>query len=404
MASKFSPVQGPVVPLDFSQNYFFNSYYQDSWGYDGSQLYPPHMSAYSKMKLSWTVPRTPANGLNIVALSESPSSSSAPNHLYKIGDGQFGYPRGEYLLIEYRKTEWLRGGIAIYHIDETAPYDDEGFPGQRDADGVAWPYNGLHYKIALIPADGGYELERGTSHGNSLDLFNAGDFLVPFSVMMGDERYPNTDTYQRGSVKETGVEIYTMSDSSKDSMTIVFWDGKASGWAWLSSYFITSPEMRRAALPSSSPISKEAWSTLASERFDCGPGSFILGSDAKLDDNVCKSNGNCVKITTNKETSSARIQVVVFFLVYLEIAFDFYSDGLLDGEAIRLEHASVGSNDWRLVQSWVMGEGLFLDKMWTSTSVVLKLTDWYDSSLQIRFRTTSEKKGFYMDNVVIRGK
>jgi hypothetical protein len=361
------------------------------------------MSAYAKMKLSWTVPRTPVNGLNVVALSESSSTSRTSRRLYKIGDGQFGYPQGEYLLIEYRKTEWLRGGIAIYHIDETASYDDEGFPGQVDADGVDWPYNGLHYKIALIPADGSYELERGRNQGNSFDLFNSGDYLVSSSVMMEDEPFPNTDTYQRGLVVETGVEVYTLSEPNKDSMSFVFWNGKASGWSWLSSYFVTSTEAKRVSLPSSSAVPEKVWRTLEYESFDCGPGSFILGSDGKVDDEICKSNGNCIKISKKKDPSTVCIQVGVSLLEYVEIAFDFYSDGLIDGDSIRLEHASIGITDWRLAQSWVMGEGSFPDKKWTSTSLVLQLHDLYDTSLQLRFRTTSEKKGFYMDNVVIRG-
>lgn len=364
------------------------------------------------MKLSWTTPRTPAIGLNVISRSESPSTSRAPHHLYKIGDGQYGYPRGEYLLVEYRKTDWLRGGIAIYHIDETAPYDDEGYPGQIDVEGVGWPYNGKHYKIALVPSDGNYELERGLNQGNSFDLFVSGDYLVPSSVMLGNNRYPNTDTYQRGWVDETGVELYALSDPDKDFVSFVFWDGKATGWAWLSNYFVKPEEDAANAAPSPtpSPIAKPtgpsslSWRTIASESFDAGPGVFMLGMDAKMEDKKCQSNGNCVKISKNKVTSSIQIQIGVSLLSHLEITFDFYSDGLKNGEAIRLEHAFVGSNKWSLARSWVMGEGTFPDKVWTSTVAIWKLSDSSDQMLQLRFRCTSEKKGFYIDNIVIRGR
>lgn len=378
---------------------------KDSWGYDGSQLYPPQMSAYSKMKLSWAVPTTPTIGLNVVARSELPSTSGAPNQLYKIGDGKHGYPPGEYLLIEYRKTDWLRGGIAIYHVDESAPYDDEGFPGQVDSGGVAWPYNGKHYKIALIPADGSYELEQAINQGNSFDLFSSGKYLVPSSVLPEGIQFPNTDTYQNGLVDETRVEVYALSEPKKDVMSFVFWNGKARGWAWLSNYYIKKSAVKSAPSPTQPTAgnTSQSWRTLVSESFDGGPGAFVLGSDAKMDDKNCNSEGNCVKIVKNKDTSTIRIQVGVSLLEHLEIAFDFCSDGLEDGEAIRLEHASVESNDWRMVRSWVMGEGTFPDKVWTSTSAVWKLSEFYDTSLQLQFRTTSEKKGFYLDNVVIRG-
>lgn len=383
---------------------------KDSWGYDGSQLYPPQMSAYSKMKLGWTVPRTPTVGMNVVARSETPSTSGAPNHLYKIGDGQFGFPRGEYLLIEYRKTDWLRGGIAIFHIDETAPYDDEGYPGQVAADGVMWPYNGKHYKIALVQSDGRYELERGLNQGNSFDLFSFGDYVVPSSVMPGDSQYPNTDTYQFGLVDETGVELYALSEPNKDFMTFVFWDGKAPGWSWLSNYFVKAPEASAVLSPTPAPVAKPteplscSWRVITSESFDSGSGAFVLGSDAKMDNKKCQSEGNCVKIAKDKDTSTILVQVGVSSLAQLQIAFDFYPDGLKDGEAIRLEHARVGSNSWTLAESWVMGEGSFNDKAWTSTSIVWRVSPSYSQSLQLRFRTTSEKKGFYIDNIVIRGK
>jgi hypothetical protein len=121
----------------------------NSWGYDGSQYYPPHMSAWAKSKLSWTIPQIPSIGLNYVSRSEQPPSRRYPDQIYKIDGSQYGFSSTEYLLIEYRQADWLVGGIAIYHIDETVGFDDEGYPGQTDDDGTAWPFNGKHYQVRL---------------------------------------------------------------------------------------------------------------------------------------------------------------------------------------------------------------------------------------------------------------
>ncbi|KAL3905451.1 MAG: hypothetical protein SGILL_009673 [Bacillariaceae sp.] len=356
------------------------------------------MSAYSKMKLGWSTPRLPSVGLNRVARSEVSTTWQAPNHLYKIGDGRFGYPRGEYLLIEYRKTDWLRGGLAIYHIDENAPYDDEGYPGQVDRYGRAWPQNGLHYKIALIPADGLYGLERGDNQGNSLDLFTSGQYLVPKSVLPGPNQHPNTDTYQSGRVFETGVEIYSLSDPTQNFMSFAFWDGETRGWSWLSNYFVKPLVDTTSIGRAPSPSPPSSWQTIVSENFEAGAGAFVLGDSAKMENNKCQSSG-CVKIEKNKEDSTLGVEVDVSTSNELDISFSFFPNGHKDGDEIRFEYLS---SDWELLELWVAGQDYVTDGTWAAASFVWK-KETSDNSVRLRFRTTS-KKGFYIDDIVIRGR
>lgn len=118
-----------------------------SWGFDNQQLYPGIHSAWTRMKLGWTVPAIPTAGANEIALAEEPSRGIP--QVYIIGE-EFGFPKGEYLLIENRQLVGLdsilpKPGLAIYHIDEKAGFVTEGYPGQKN-----WPQNGNHYRVGKL--------------------------------------------------------------------------------------------------------------------------------------------------------------------------------------------------------------------------------------------------------------
>ena len=193
----------------------------NSWGFDNSQYYPGFPSAYVRMKLGWTVPMTPVAGTNIIANAELASPNNGTPQIYKIGQ-EFGFKEGEYLLIENRQLYGLdsilpQSGLAIYHVDENAGLDEEGYPGQ---DG--WPRNGLHYRVALLQADGLYHLEKGTNKGGRGDFFRGdkvNQLLPSDNALTGP--FPNTDAYQDRLVFQTGVLIYDISLSG-DIMTFGF--------------------------------------------------------------------------------------------------------------------------------------------------------------------------------------
>ena len=159
-----------------------------SWGFDLEQLTPVHPSGWSKMKLGWVEPEKILPGSH-TALQSATSSS-----LFMIDSG---YPSGEYLLIENRQPTGFdatipEGGLAIWHVDESRgsfTYNDvnreEGYPGLP-----GWPDNGKHYRVALLQADGLYELEQGDT-GDADDLYRAGGV----STIDGTS-VPSTDGYQ----------------------------------------------------------------------------------------------------------------------------------------------------------------------------------------------------------------
>lgn len=175
----------------------------NSWGFDNSQFYPPHLCPWSKMTLGWSRPILISQGGDFDI-----QLSATTDHVYRIDLG-----RAEYLLIENRQPYLFdkklpAGGLAIWHIDEAASHLVPGFPTQS-----GWPMNGKHYKVALLQADGKYDLETGVNFGDSGDVFRAGWVSALMPSNSGGKN-PNTDAYQTGLAKPTGVTIKNISASS----------------------------------------------------------------------------------------------------------------------------------------------------------------------------------------------
>lgn len=180
----------------------------NSWGFDGTQRCPPHFSPWSKIDLGWATPMVISQpGQYVVDQAEFNAD------IYRIDSG---FPSNEYLLIENRQNAGFdcsvpQGGIAIWHIDDSAGFNTQGYPGQ-----IGWPGNGNHYRVALLQADGNYNLEKGNNRGDSTDMHHAAgvDAIGP-----GPGNHPNTDTYQNGNINVTGI---TISDISASSASMTF--------------------------------------------------------------------------------------------------------------------------------------------------------------------------------------
>jgi hypothetical protein len=111
----------------------------------------------------------------------------------------------EYILIENRQQNkfdinFWTSGIVMYHIDEDMI--DQSFVGMPGQEG--WPENGNHYRVAVIQADGNYDLENNRNLGDDGDIWKPGMTLGPNE---DGDTYPNTDSYQMGYVMQTGITI-----------------------------------------------------------------------------------------------------------------------------------------------------------------------------------------------------
>lgn len=178
----------------------------DPFGQSGRAARPGHLSAWSKMELGWATPQEVTQDgvytLRPSALFPDYLAISAP------------YQDNEYLLIENRgafffdEPIWGGGGVTIYHIDLNG-YTSGNFNrgGTFQAD---WPGNGKHYPVAVVQADGLFEIEQGINEGNADDFFKEGSVLGPGNGETENSpqgTYPNTDSYANGQVIVTGLTI-----------------------------------------------------------------------------------------------------------------------------------------------------------------------------------------------------
>ncbi len=177
-----------------------------SWGFDGSQQHPSHMSSWSKAKLGWLEPALLRPGAQVLGELESGANALRLDN---------GYPPGEYLLIENRQAVGFdsalpQAGLVVWHVDEAKgsfgfndPNTDQGFPGQS-----GWPGNGSHYRVAMLQADGDYDMEQNSNRGDSGDPYRSGGGGVT-SITGGSS--PNLDAYQEGDVIAAGNTITSIS-------------------------------------------------------------------------------------------------------------------------------------------------------------------------------------------------
>ena len=112
----------------------------------------------------------------------------------------------EYIILENRQQanfdiNFWKPGLVMYHIDEGAA--DQMWAGAPLL-GEDYPYNGDHYRVAIIQADGRYDLEMAQNIGDADDVWQPGQILGP---NYDNLTFPNTDSYQQGYIEITDISI-----------------------------------------------------------------------------------------------------------------------------------------------------------------------------------------------------
>jgi hypothetical protein len=149
----------------------------------------PLVSAWSKIQLGWVTPTV----ITAAGTYTARKACAYPN-IFQISKKN---PLGEYLLLENRQkcsyeAKISGPGLAVFQFDDSASYTTEGYPGQS-----GWPTNGNHYRVALLQADGAYNLEKGSNRGDSTDLlFTGGVNSISSAGTSAGAAYPNTKAYK----------------------------------------------------------------------------------------------------------------------------------------------------------------------------------------------------------------
>jgi M6 family metalloprotease-like protein len=214
-------------PTGFLGGIDFYSIMANPWQPGFDSRYPGPVMAWTKIELGWLTPiEITSDGVYTIQASEE----SADAYVIKQG-----YESGEYLLLEnrqpiegsYDERFFNPGGITIYHIDETIwdLFSSQGTKGNTPKGGPFqgdWPENGNHYPVALLQADGLYELEQNINGGDSGDMYNSTDqVLGPGNgeAVAKDANYPNTDSYAYGEISVTGISIKNFQYTEGTTMT-----------------------------------------------------------------------------------------------------------------------------------------------------------------------------------------
>jgi len=168
---------------------------------------PAHLDAWSKYYLGWVAPTQVIGTLP----NESIAQAATAADIYQLGSGT--PTSGEYFLVENRgKAGFDAGlpgaGLLIWHIDGDAianrmgtnsVNDKECYPGGPSC-------SSQHYGVALIQADGEWELEKGDDLGDTGDPFPGSTNNRSLSNITS----PASNLYNGGP---SGVNVTGISDS-----------------------------------------------------------------------------------------------------------------------------------------------------------------------------------------------
>jgi hypothetical protein len=188
------------------------------WGFDYSQNYPPSYTPWAREQLGFLKP-TLVEASADLTISEIHTTPQ----VYKI---THGYPENEYVLVEYRSNiqndlPQPGSGVLIWKVDENmfmwgASSANPYYPGSTANASTH------HYHVALIEADGLYELQKDYwAEGDAEDFWNVGQEL-------GDLTNPTLNSYallecqtNRSGLSGNHISI-TGYDNSTDAFQLSF--------------------------------------------------------------------------------------------------------------------------------------------------------------------------------------
>ena len=164
---------------------------------------PAHFDPWSKSRLGWLKPEKISNTA-LVTKTLRPANGFAD--VWQFGDGDALTRKGEYFLVENRQKSGFDSGLPaagmmIWHIDEAVGSEEFNDANAYECAPVdPGSCKSRHYRVALVQADGGWDLERNRNRGDGGDVFPGTSRNVFFS----DITTPNARLY---SGLRSGISI-----------------------------------------------------------------------------------------------------------------------------------------------------------------------------------------------------
>ncbi len=178
-----------------------------SWlGPQGKGESPSHLCAWSKIQLGWITPLDVIDDISSQTILNVEENSVA-YRLYSADTVD-----NEYFLVENRQrigfdTYLPNSGLLIWHIDDGRTSNTgEWYPGLATSS---------HYQVALEQADGLYELEHKSDHGDAGDPFPGSFSKTSFN----SNSIPNSDTYSGFTTKVSVENIITIGTTAFADLT-----------------------------------------------------------------------------------------------------------------------------------------------------------------------------------------
>ncbi len=171
-----------------------------SWGYKAGEFQgttPVHMSAWSKLKSHFTSASFITSNVNNLALDNSESANYQPLRINTQNSSEYfllenrsasGYDTGLFML---DSTPFL-GGLAIWHIDETQPNNNDE----------------THKLVDLVEADG-FHLDTAGNYGEQTNLFYTGNLAGTYTGELTPTSTPSTSATYTGD--DTNISITNIS-------------------------------------------------------------------------------------------------------------------------------------------------------------------------------------------------
>jgi hypothetical protein len=167
------------------------------------------MSPWTKMALGWIDPQIIEHSGQFDAIASWQGASNAFVIVHPDRNTEYFIIENRVRTADMFDVHIPGEGLLIWHCDDEADVNEEGHPGL-----IGWPQSGDHYRVAVVQADGEYQLETAVSRGDRDDFFKKdgpADEISDSGIYKDGQRVSadtNLRWYQGGIMEDSHIRIF----------------------------------------------------------------------------------------------------------------------------------------------------------------------------------------------------